>query len=178
MALTEEYTSGRLDRLAGDIRDEVAGRREGNSELREELREAGTELRKEIAQVRAEASKNIHRLWLAFIIAAGVALTVSLALIEKSADDSEAGVRPISHHRATPASSSMETQPSQHSTALNKDVREPSDRVAETVQQLRSRMNSGFEEVKAETKDRDKKVFDFAMAMMIALFFIATAIMP
>jgi hypothetical protein len=82
MGISEQYTDDRLDRLAGDIRDEAASRREETSELRTELRDETRALRKELL-------KELAIVWV-------VALLFSLFMFYLSllADDADAAVRP------------------------------------------------------------------------------------
>src|SRR4051794_13096527 len=78
MALGEQYTDERLDRLAGDIRDEAASRREDNSNFR-------FDLEKQMRDLEREMNKEDNTLW-RLVLAVAVGFVFLLSVCSPKAD--------------------------------------------------------------------------------------------
>ena len=174
MALNEEYTNDRLDRLASDIRDEAASRREETSELR-------MELMNEICALRKEHSKDSN-----WVLCCALFVSLLLFLLSLPADDADAAAQ--ARPRPTTSKSAsvlvptkkfirvgvrvpMEGRTDQRFDDLNRKIHDGSSRTAEDLRQLRRHMKAGFEELDDDTRTRELLLFWFALLIAFWLWF-------
>jgi hypothetical protein len=150
MALSEQYTNDRLDRLAGDIRDEAASRREDNFRLRSTLRKG--------------------------IVTAATLLIAVLAFVGAPGDADAAPLMssPSTHHMAPASAALIEIRTDQRFDDLNRKIDSGSDRAAEELRQLWRHMKSDLKGVEDESRRRAAILYGLTVAIVIFLFFISS----
>jgi hypothetical protein len=175
MASSTQYTDERLDRLAGDIRDEVTSRREETSELR-------TELMDEIRALRKEHRKDSTILWAGALLFSMFTLVLSL-----SADDADASARPKTQPPLSRSESAfpptrkiarvrvispLEVRNARRLDDLDSKIETDSVGVSEDVRHLRKQVNSGLDEVKEEISDKADGLFAMILVLLVFGFIV------
>jgi hypothetical protein len=163
MGSSEQYIDERLDRLAGAIRDEAAGRREDYFDLRLNLENQITNLRREMTK------EDDSILRLLFAVAVGVVILLSVCA--PKADAAPLVSSPSAHHYAPASVTLMRFRTDRRFDDLNRKIDVGSNRTAEDLRHLRSHIKEGLEELDHDSRVRSVLLFFVAIGLALWLFF-------
>lgn len=180
MAPSEQYTDDRLDRLAGDIRDESASRREDTSELRTELRNESRKPR-EATDDRVESVRDTirdlskeHSKDCTMVLCCAVLVSLLLFFLGLLPDDADAAAQSGSRPTASKSVSTLlptkefvevrvmapiEVRTDQRLDNLDEKIEAGSARAAKGVRHLQRHVKSSFAKVEDEMSDKLTALF-------------------
>jgi hypothetical protein len=168
MAFSEQYTDERLDRLAGDIRDEAARRREDNSNL-------PIDLEKQITNLRREMTKEDDTLW-RLVLAVAVGFVFLLSVCAPKADAAPLMSSPSAGHHVPVSVTLMKFRTDRRFDDLNRKINDGSSRTAEDLRHLRIHMKEAFEDLDHDIRTRQDILFFAAIVIAFGLVFGSSAI--
>lgn len=162
MASSEQYTDERLDRLAGDIRDEVASRRGDNPNLRLNLERQVTNLSRGMTRGDGALSR--------VLLAVAVGAVVLLSVCAPKADAAPLMSPPSTRHHASASVTLMRFRTDRRLDDLNRKIDVGSSRTAEDLRHLRSHMKEGFEDLDHDARARSAIVSTVLIGFVLWLF--------